>query len=87
MVLVQLAPPPERPSPVISPFWMVNGMTRSNGLSPATSSPFIPIGRSVACRSEVRGQEGLSPPRGLLRVQVFASFNLPWPSNSGVSYR
>lgn len=61
LVPVQLAPPPERPSPVISPFWMVNGMTRSNGLSPATSSPFIPIGRSVACGSEVRGQEGSVP--------------------------
>lgn len=43
-------------SPVISPFWMVNGMTRSKGLSPATSRPFIPIGRSVAWGTEVRGQ-------------------------------
>lgn len=40
--------------PVISPFWMVNGMTRSNGLSPATSRPFIPIGLSVAW--ETKGQ-------------------------------
>lgn len=43
-------------SPVISPFWMVNGMTRSNGLRPATSRPFIPIGLSVAWETEGRGQ-------------------------------
>lgn len=35
--------------PVISPFWMVKGMTKSKGLSPATSSPFIPSCLSVAC--------------------------------------
>lgn len=35
--------------PVISPFWIVNGMTKSKGRSPATSKPFMPIGLSVAC--------------------------------------
>lgn len=35
---------------------MVNGMTRSNGLSPATSRPFIPIGLSVAWETEGKGQ-------------------------------
>lgn len=40
--------------PVISPFWMVNGMTKSKGLSPATSSPFIPIALSVAWEAERR---------------------------------
>lgn len=34
--------------PVISPFWIVKGMTKSKGLSPATSSPFIPSCLSVA---------------------------------------
>lgn len=44
-------------TPVISPFWMVNGMTRSKGLSPATSTPLIPIGLSVACRGRRQSQE------------------------------